>query len=417
MSLGAVGLLLVLAGSTIGGASCARTIGAAPASRSFPPATRAKLQGIVNQYLSTSKAPGLLVGIWSPHGTWLTATGSSNLATGAPLSTDVQYKIASQTKPFTADLILQLVGEGKMSLRDHIDKWVPGVPNGNQITIRELLNNTSGLNDVAVLSNPDILIPSSAAHAKLLAGCTAAELLSSPLAPVAPPGQKWVYSNYGYDLLGRVAELVSHESLSTLIHQRIAVPLHLSHTYLPTSGSGLTTPYMHGYLGDPAQPSAPPADVSSLPGSCVWAAGGMVSTLSDMRKWSVALGTGELLKPSVWAEAQRDQVPSTLAHSKGFGLTRGQITYGLGFFETGGFLGHQGNLLGYTSATYYSPTLHTTVAVADNGSFSPVSATGLAQELAMTALGSAVDFGLDPGQGIAPLSPRDLDQVAQPDGL
>ncbi len=62
-----------------------------------------------------------------------------------PLTTNMQFKIASQTKAFTADLILQLVGEGKVSFDDHISKWVVGVPNGDQITIRKLLNMTSGL--------------------------------------------------------------------------------------------------------------------------------------------------------------------------------------------------------------------------------------------------------------------------------
>ena len=86
-----------------------------------------------------------MVGIWSPKGNFVSASGVADLTTGAPLRTDMQFKIASQTKAFTADLILQLIGEGKVSFDDHISKWVAGVPNGDQITIRELLNMTSGL--------------------------------------------------------------------------------------------------------------------------------------------------------------------------------------------------------------------------------------------------------------------------------
>ena len=115
----------------------------------------------------------------------------------------MQFKIASQTKAFTANLILQLVGEGKVSFDDHISKWVAGVPNGDQITIRQLLNMTSGLSTgfLAVEAN----------QAKLVTGCTedGGPDGRGVVAPVASPGEKWSYSNYGYDLLGRVVELAT----------------------------------------------------------------------------------------------------------------------------------------------------------------------------------------------------------------
>jgi D-alanyl-D-alanine carboxypeptidase len=130
----------------------------------------------------------------------------------------MQFKIASQTKTFTADLILQLVGERKISLGDHISKWIAGVPNGGQITIRELLNHTSGLGD-------GFSLPAIQAH--LATGCTVRYLLTTEAtAPVvAAPGAKWSYSNYGYNLLGRVVELVTGQNLSTAIRKRITVPL------------------------------------------------------------------------------------------------------------------------------------------------------------------------------------------------
>jgi CubicO group peptidase (beta-lactamase class C family) len=134
----------------------------------LPP--KAKLQAIVTKYIDTTKTPGVLVGIWTPQGNWVKGTGTADLASGAPLTSDMQYKIASQTKPFTTDLILQLVGEGKVSLDDHIDRWVPGVPNGGQITIRQLLNHTSGLGDISEEDSPDVFVPSSPAYAKLQAG-------------------------------------------------------------------------------------------------------------------------------------------------------------------------------------------------------------------------------------------------------
>ena len=112
----------------------------------FPPPTLAKVQQTVRQFKDRNHTPGVLVGIWSPKGTSSARPASPISRPGEPLTTDMQFKIASQTKAFTANLILQLVGEGKVSLDDHISKWVAGVPNGDQITIRELLNMTSGLN-------------------------------------------------------------------------------------------------------------------------------------------------------------------------------------------------------------------------------------------------------------------------------
>ena len=382
-------------------------MGSIPPSHALPATARARLQAVINQYQSDSKAPGVLAGIWSPQGNWVIASGVADLATGTPLSTDMQYKIGSQTKTFTADVILQLVGEGKVSLNDHIAKWIRGVPNGNQITIRELLSHTSGLSDISYDSD-DVNNPSSTAYARFQAGCTPEEVVRSGLPPIATPGTKWSYSNYGYELLGRVAELATGQSLSTLIHQRITAPLGMSRTDLPATGSGLTPPYTHGYL---AQLSGPPIDFTSLTMSCAWAAGGMVSTLSDMHKWSVALGTGLLLKPRVWAEARRDQIVADPLVPL---LSRSKITDGLGFFEIGGFLGHQGNIQGYDSATYYSPELHMTVAVADTGELATgvvnVGTTALAQELAMAAYGHPL-FGLVPGQAIAPFSPEEIQQI------
>ena len=180
---------------------------------------------------SAANTPGVLVGIWSPKGTFVRADGVANLTTGEPLRTDMQFKIASQTKAFTADLILQLIGEGKVSFDDHISKWDPGVPNGNEVTIRELLNMTSGLQTGFLVEEANV--------SKLATGCTEADVLAAGAAqaPLSPPGTNWSYSNYGYDLLGRVVELVTGEDVSTAIQQRIARPLGLRRTFLPPRGT------------------------------------------------------------------------------------------------------------------------------------------------------------------------------------
>ncbi|MFZ3474262.1 hypothetical protein ACODT3_04810 [Streptomyces sp. 4.24] len=108
---------------------------------------------------------------------------------------------------------------------------------------------------------------------------------------------------------------------------------------LPTSGNGLSEPFTHGYgLGDVGPTQAPTAadDATAIPASCLWAHGAMVSTVEDMRVWSRALATGALLKPEVWAEATKDPIPFVFAgNHNGPGTWR----YGLGFAESGGFIG------------------------------------------------------------------------------
>ena len=274
----------------------------------------------------TSTNPWRAGGRVEPGGHLVSATGVSDIATGAPLEPDMQFKIASQTKTFTANLVLQLVGEHKVSLDDHISKSIDGVPNGDEITIRQLLNHTSGLADG--FTSPTI-------QGQVQTGCTVDDLLTAEaeFEQVAAPGEKWSYSNYGYNLLGRVVELVTGQDLSTVLQERIAVPLGLTRTSLPTLGSGLTAPYTHGYgTGDlgPTQPATVGSDATDLPGSCLWAHGAMVSTLEDMRVWAVSLAAGSLLTPEVSKEATTDMVPFVFGGNyNGPGLWR----YGLGFVE------------------------------------------------------------------------------------
>jgi D-alanyl-D-alanine carboxypeptidase len=389
---------LVLAGLLAASACGSSGDSAAPGDTEGAPLdapTQAKVEQIVRQFQDTNHTPGVLVGIWRPDGTFVSATGVADLATGRPLGADMQFKIASQTKTFTANLVLQLVGEGRVSLADHISRWVAGVPNGDQITIRQLLNHTSGLADG---------FTAPAVQAKVINGCTVAELLSAEAAfpPVAPPGTTWSYSNYGYNLLGRVVELASGQDLSTAVQRRIAGPLGLHRTLLPASGSGLSEPFTHGYgTGDVGPAGAPTVsdDATDLPGSCLWAHGSMVSTLSDMRVWSRALATGALLKPEVWAEANRDMVPFVFSGNyNGPGLWR----YGLGFVESGGFVGGEGSFAGYESVTMYSPSRRTTIEVVSTKNPNAITPPPMFQALAMAIYSTDIGFGLTPDQALAP---------------
>jgi D-alanyl-D-alanine carboxypeptidase len=392
------GALVLAAGDSSGDTATSSQSGAADGP--LDPSTLAKVQQTVQTFREVTHTPGVLIGIWSPKGTFVSATGVSDLTTGAPLTTDMQFKLASQTKAFTGNLVLQLVGEGKLSLDDHISKWVADVPNGDEITIRQLLAMKSGLSTGFLLEEANI--------DKLASGCTEADVLAAGASepPVAPPGTKWWYSNYGYDLLGRVVEVTTGQDVSTAIQTRIAEPLGLHRTLLPTSGNGLSMPFTHGYgTGDvmPAEAARAPGvasdDVTALHQSCLGASGGMVSTLSDLHVWSRALGTGALLEPSVWKEAQQGAFPYAFDD---YYNGPGRWLQGLGFVESGGFIGKEGSFAGYESITMYSPTLDTTIEVVSTKQPNAITPTRMFQALAMDLYGTDLDFGLTPAQALAP---------------
>lgn len=375
----------------------ATSSGSAAADGPLDPSTLAKVQQTVDRFQAVNHTPGVMIGIWSPQGTFVSATGVADLTTGAPVTTDMQFKIASQTKAFTANLVLQLVSEGKLSFDDHISKWVADVPNGDEITIRELLTMTSGLSTGFLLQEANV--------DKLATGCTEADVLAAGASepPVAPPGTKWSYSNYGYDLLGRVVELITGEDVSTTIQKRIAEPLGLHRTLLPTSGNGLSMPFAHGYgTGGVMSAEAPGVasdDATSLQQSCVGASGGMVSTLSDLRVWSRALATGALLEPSVWSEAQEGAFPYAFDDNYN---GPGRWLQGLGFVESGGFIGKEGSFPGYESITMYSPARDTTIEVVSTKQPNAITPTRMFQALAMDLFGADIGFGITSAEALAP---------------
>ncbi len=400
--IGVIVVLVVVSGLVAAVASSASGV-SAPASASgttedrLDSATLAKVRRTIRHFKDTNQTPGVLIGIWSPKGNLVSATGVADLATDMPLTTDMQFKIASQTKAFTGNLILQLVGEGKVSFDDHISKWVEGVPDGDQITIRQLLGMTSGLSTGFLVQEANVN--------KLTTGCSEAEVLAAGAAepPVAAPGAKWSYSNYGYDLLGRVVEMATGQDISAAIHDRITEPLGLHRTLLPTTGNGLSAPFTHGYgTGGVMSATAPGVvtdDATALQQSCVRASGGMVSTLSDLRIWSKALATGALLKPVVWKEAMKDPFPYAFTD---YYNGPGRWLQGLGFVETGGFIGKEGSFPGYESITMYSPSRRTTIEVMSTKQPNAITPTRMFQALAMDLYGPKIGFGITRAQALAP---------------
>lgn len=176
-----VALVLVLV--ALGAVSCGTT----PLNKS----TQEKLDVAFEDNFEASGAPGMMFGVWTPGESWVKSAGKADIESGRALKTTDCFRIASVTKTFTAEVVLQLVDEKKISLDDSVDKYIPGIPDGSKITIRMLLNHTAGLYDVDDDPFMDELIKNP------LRKWTPRELLDYAMGhpPVFAPGESMEYSN------------------------------------------------------------------------------------------------------------------------------------------------------------------------------------------------------------------------------
>jgi D-alanyl-D-alanine carboxypeptidase len=258
----------------------------------------ARIQRAMNALVGAG-APGVIVLFHDGDQVIRLAAGYGELATRTPIRITDRFRIASLTKTFVSVVVLQLVGEGKLSLNDAVHSRLPGlVPNGRNITIRQLLNHTSGLFDYIEDQNvfrrlvnnplrvwsPQELIAVGTSHAALFA-----------------PGRGWAYSNTGYLLLGLTVEKATGNSLGAELRQRIFVPLGLRGTTFPATPQ-IVGPHAHGYfvIGKP-----PAQDVTAVTPSFVWANGAIVSTADDVAAFYRALLAGKLLAPTMLQAMRR----------------------------------------------------------------------------------------------------------------
>jgi D-alanyl-D-alanine carboxypeptidase len=325
-----------------------------------PPPDPATLQQLVAGVVEAG-APAAVALVRTGQGTWQGASGLSDLRTRRPARAGDRFRIGSVTKSFMAAVVLQLVGEDRLRLDDSLQQWLPGaVPDGERITIRQLLNHTSGLYNYT----DDLLPRLTAMPARQALRQMAARnfrpqqlvAIATSHPPLFPPGTRFAYSNTNYILLGLVVEQVTGDRLAAQLHQRILVPLKLADTELPDSHQGIRGPHVHGYA-PPDQswlPSDGPAglvDVTQTNPSWSWAAGAMVSSATDLARFYQALLSGRLLDPGLLEAMQ-----TTVDASEQFGAGAG---YGLGLLRLplgcdGQVWGHGGELPGYATVAFSS---------------------------------------------------------------
>jgi D-alanyl-D-alanine carboxypeptidase len=325
----------------------------APAgSPAFTPQQAADLQQLLQLDQQQTGYPGEILGVWQQgNGGFVGTAGVSSLSTGAPISPRDHFRIGSVTKTFTATLILRLAQQGELRLSDHIDRFLRGIPGGHRVTIKRLLNQTSGFPDLANRFSGKILNhPHDHWRVRRL---VVVSLRSQPR--VCPPGSCWHYSNVNYLTLGMIAAKAGGERVAKQLRTQIFDRLDLAQTDLAPSRP-TPAPVAHGYQFNAA---GEPADTSRWNFSWAWTAGGMTSTLRDLRRYCPALATGRRLLGRRLQRKRLDFVDvSQQTATPGAG-------YGLGIFalptQAGVFLGHNGEVPGYDTLCLYSPQSRTTI--------------------------------------------------------
>ncbi|EOO24555.1 D-alanyl-D-alanine carboxypeptidase [Bacillus cereus BAG1X2-3] len=286
--------------------------------------------------------PGILAKISEDGKTWSYAVGVADLKTKKPMETDFRFRIGSVTKTFTATVVFQLAEENRLNLDDSIEKWFPGVIQGNgyddkQITIRQLLNHTSGIANYTMSKDFNIMDTKKS--------YTTEELVKMGISmpPDFAPGKSWSYSNTGYVLLGILIEKVTGNSYAEEIENRIIEPLELANTFLPGNSSVIPgTKHARGYIQ--LDGASEPKDVTYYNPSMGSSAGDMISTADDLNKFFSYLLGGKLLK-----EQQLKQMLTTVPTGidelgdSGLGIFKIILPNGVSIW------GHSGGIPGFST--------------------------------------------------------------------
>ena len=317
--------------------------GSAAGSSALKPIRQAALQTTVDTTAQKLLVPGALVLLRTPQGDFTISYGTTQLGAAIPPRADTHFRIASNTKTMTAAVILQLAQEGKLGLGDPVSKYVPRVPNGDNISIAELLEMRSGLYNYT--NSPEISASTDRDPTRVW---TPDELLAIAFAnpPNFPPGTAFEYCNTNYALLGLIAERVDGKPLARAMQDRLFGPQGMRHTALPASTvNTIPEPYSHGYLygsssvalvGTPPYPPAVqaaaragtllPNDYTGLNHSNVAAAGGVISTADDLAVWIQALTLGRVLDGAYqrrWLDSLRPEDPGKPdGQQYGYGISR-----------------------------------------------------------------------------------------------
>ena len=356
------------------------TLVASTSTAALKPISQTALQTMLDTTARKLLVPGAVVLLRTPQGDFTATYGTTQLGTMSRPTADTYFRIASNTKTMTAAAVVQLAQEGKLKFSDPVSDYVAGVPNGDHITIAELLEMRSGLYNF--LNDPTL---SASADHDMARVWTPAELLAIAFAhpPNSSPDADYEYSNTNYVLLGLIVEKVDHKSLAQAMQDRLFGPLGLQHTELPPSNvNAIPAPYSHGYLygsasvafvGEPPYSNAvkaaaragtlKPTDFTRLNHSFAWAAGSATANANDCATWIQALVSGRVFNAEyqqLWLNSLRPEDPKK----------PGGQAYGYGIillrWGTNAMYYHGGETAGYNSFIGYDPANKVTLIVWTN---------------------------------------------------
>ncbi|MFE2854814.1 serine hydrolase domain-containing protein [Streptomyces lavendulae] len=360
----------------------ARTAPLPPALKTIDPAA---FRSAVERAARRLMIPGAVVLLKTPQGTFRALVGTSELGTDRQPTTCDRFRIASNTKTMTAALIVLLVQDGRLHLDDPVSDYVDGVPNGEHITLAQLLTMRSGLYNYTDAPELSASLDADPAKAR-----TPRQMLDIAFRhpPAFAPGTSYAYSNTNYVLLGLVAEKAGGRPLQQQFQERLFAPLGLRGTSLPAPGdASLPAPSAHGYmyggtsyaLVDRPYPAdlreaarsgkLRPTDYTAQNPSYATAAGGAVSTADDLATWIRALVRGRVLDSSSqrqWRESPRAEDPAAPWGQKyGYGIAYQK------FGPKASMYYHGGELPGFNSFIGHDPDNDVTLVIWTNLTLSP----------------------------------------------
>src|ERR687889_787578 len=329
-------------------------------------ATKADLDAALKKSFEESDAPGVIAAVQTPDFTWVKAQGVADRASGEPMTPEVYHRIGSVTKTFTITLLLQAEDEGLLSLDDTIDQYIKGVPNGDEITLRQMSDMTSG---IASYTESEQWVKEWSSDPTRVWKPEDLARFGIEESPLFKPGKEWFYSNTNYVLLGLVLQKVTGKPIEQLYEEEIIRPLDLTETSFPGTSSAIPEPYDHGYTLQGKSSGQKPIDSTHWSPSEAWTAGEMISTVGDLLVYGRALGTGKSLLSSQTQSERLDSFVSDVPPLNQPPL-KGDLAYSIGLGKDHGWVGHNGEIPGYNTYLFYHPDLDAVVVVFVNSDIS-----------------------------------------------
>lgn len=358
---------------------------AAPPASALKPFDHKAFHAVVSAAAEQLKVPGALVQLRTPQANFNSAVGTIELGKMASPDAHTHFRIASNTKTMTAAVIVLLAQDGKLKFSDPVSTYVPGVPNGENITVAQLLKMRSGL--YGYTADPALSAAMDADPGKVW---TPQEVLDIAFRhpPQFAPDTSYEYSNTNYALLGLIAEKVGGRPLREQFADRLFGPVGLKQTSLPAADdTSIPARYSHGYmyggsfyaLADdpyPAEMQAAaqagtlqPIDYTHQNPSYATAAGGAISTADDLATWMKALVSGKVFNADYhqqWLTSLQAEDPDAPDGQKyGYGISYQRFGPNAAMFY------HGGELPGFNSFMGYDPDNDVTLVIWTNLTLSP----------------------------------------------